>query len=807
MSKIIIVDSNALINRAYFAIQRSMITKEGIRTNAIYGFFSMIFKIQKNFNPEYLVCCFDLKGKTFRHEMYGDYKKGRKPAEEDLIKQFPLIKDILRAMKIPICEKQGFEADDLIGTLALKAVDRGIDPLIITGDRDLLQLVSEKINVCITVKGMSEYKIFDEKKMEEEYGFLRESFVDYKALMGDKSDNIPGVKGIGEKTAGGLILKYKTVDDILKNVDIIENKKVAQKIKDDKENLLMSKELATIKVDVDIDFDDEEFKVKQPDYDEVITLYKKLELNNFLRDLENKDVIVHKETKNQEQLFGDVAKELGKFELAEDFIIQNEKEIIGHDIKEFFKKNKIVKLEKKIFDIKIAAHLLSQSKTEITLEKICHKYLEIDIKEIEDMKKAILKLKKILLKKLEEEDLLFVFNKIEMPLIMVLSVAENVGVAVNKKVLTDIGDEISNTIENLTKEIYRLAGKEFNIASPKQLSEVLFEDLKLTTGKKTKTFFSTNNEVLESISLEHEIIEKILEYRSITKIKGTYVDGLIPYIKEDGRIHTTFLQEGTTTGRLSSKDPNVQNLPVRDGKGKEIRKAFTAGDGKIFVSADYSQIELRVLAHLSNDKEMIKDFTEGLDIHTRTAVRMFNADENDVSPLLRRRAKAINFGIVYGMGSFSLSKDVGISVKEAERYINNYFNIYSGVFNFINQAIYEGTTQGFVRTMLGRKRIINEILATNKNTKKLGERLAVNTKIQGTAADIIKIAMVNIYDKLSSLEATQILQIHDEIIIETSQKDAEQVKEILTYEMENAYKLLVPLTVNLSVGKNMYELK
>ncbi|MDR2458434.1 MAG: DNA polymerase I [Clostridiales Family XIII bacterium] len=785
MKKAILIDSNSLINRAFYAIRKPMITRTGIHTKAVYGFISMLNKILKDFEPDYIACAFDLKAKTFRHKKYADYKAKRKPAPEDLISQFPIIKDILDLMNIKIVEEEAYEADDILGTIAKKFEREKILSYIVTGDKDLLQLVSEYTKVVITKTGISNYEIFDIKKMDEVYGFSGDRFIDYKALMGDSSDNIPGIPGFGKKTAEKLIIKYKDIKGIYSNLDNLEYPKWKAKLLDDKNILMLSRELSEIFLKVPIKINISDFTFKKPDYNKLISLYKDLEFNQFLQGIYNEKNRVYP-----------------KFLAYEN----DDKKLVGYDVKEYFVSKKLLEYPEISFDIKIASYILDPKASIYSLEKLAKEYLP-NISEND--KKLVFDLTEVLKKKLKEEELANVFYRAELPLIKILAFFEVKGIKVSKEELGKIGEEVGKKLEKLKKNIYELAGEKFNINSPKQLSEILFEKLKLLKGKKTKTGYSTDVEELERLRGENKIVDYILSYRGLNKIKGTYVDGFIPLIENDGRIHSSFMQTVTTTGRLSSKNPNLQNLPIKEEQGRIVRKAFIPDTGKIFISADYSQIELRVLAELSGDEKLVNDFMENADIHKRTAARIFNLPEEKIDISLRNKAKAINFGIIYGMGAFTLAKDTGISVKKAERYIADYFNAYPKVFQFINQSIQAARHFGFVKTILGRKRAIPEIFSKNKVTIRAGERLAVNTRVQGSAADIMKLAMITVSNKLKkeNLDAYQILQIHDEIVLEADIKIKEEAKIFLQNEMEKAYTLKVPLAVSVSEGETLYDLK
>lgn len=866
MKRLLILDGNSLLNRAFYAVPL-LSNSEGTHTNAIYGFTNMLFKMRENIKPDYIVCTFDKKAPTFRHLEYGDYKAGRKKMPPELAEQFPIVKEMLKLFSITTYELDGFEADDIIGSLAKVAEGEGIEVYIMTGDKDALQLAAKDINVCITKKGVSEIEVYNYDRMVEEYGVTPNQFIDVKGLMGDKSDNIPGVPGVGEKTAFKLIKEYGSVESVLENIDNISGKKLKENLTEYSEQAIFSKKLATIMTNVPIDFDLDEIK-SNDDYnkDQLKALFTKLQMKSILDKLSNGEeeepeievkITNIENNKELEELLKNIKEEVyinftylnkekySTIEIDKIFINYDEKNYLINfkelskeaenikSFKEFFEnedilkngysiKNALTALKKLgiefkglAFDCELAAYLIDSSKGEYTLLSLINNYLskfpnvkegEEDLVGISFMKELTLVLKK----KIEEEKMERLMYDIELPLETVLSSMESIGFKVNKNILDELSIKFKRELEETQKEIFELADEEFNINSPKQLGKILFEKLDLPVIKKTKTGYSTNAEVLEKLKDKHPIIEKITYFRQLSKIYSTYVEGLKAVIDTDGSIHSTFNQTVTTTGRLSSTEPNLQNIPIKYEMGREIRKVFIPKEeGDLLISADYSQIELRVLAHISGDENMIDAFNHHSDIHTKTASEVFKVPVEEVTPLMRSRAKAVNFGIVYGIGDFSLSQDLNISRKEAKEYMDIYFERYPKIKEYISKVIEEAKTKGYVLTMLNRRRYIPEANASNKIVKALGERLAMNAPIQGTAADIIKLAMVNVYNKLKELNLNSklILQVHDELIINVVKGELDIVKKILKEEMENTIKLSVPLDVDVNVGEDWYRLK
>lgn len=866
MKRLLILDGNSLLNRAFYAVPL-LSNSEGTHTNAIYGFTNMLFKMRDDIKPDYIVCTFDKKAPTFRHLEYEDYKAGRKKMPPELAEQFPIVKEMLKLFSITTYELDGFEADDIIGSLAKFAENEGIEVYVMTGDKDALQLASKNINVCITKKGVSETEVYNYDRMVEEFGVTPTQFIDVKGLMGDKSDNIPGVPGVGEKTAFKLIKEYGSVESVLENIDNISGKKLKENLTEYSEQAIFSKKLATIMTDVPIDFNLDEIKSKE-DYnkDELKALFTKLQMKSILEKLsdgEEKEPEIEikitniEDGKELEKLLKNIKNEVyinftylnkekySTIEIDKIFInydgknyLVSFKELIKEEnniklFKDFFQDENILKngysvknaltalrklgidLKGLAFDCELAAYLIDSSKGEYSLLSLVNNYLSKfpNIKEGEEELVGISFMKDLTLvlkKKIEEEKMERLMYDIELPLELVLSSMESIGFRVNKNILDELSVKFKRELDETQKKIFELADEEFNINSPKQLGKILFEKLDLPVIKKTKTGYSTNAEVLEKLKDKHPIIEKITYFRQLSKIYSTYVEGLKSVIDTDGSIHSTFNQTVTTTGRLSSTEPNLQNIPIKYEMGREIRKVFIPKEeGDLLISADYSQIELRVLAHISGDENMINAFNHHSDIHTKTASEVFKVPVEEVTSLMRSRAKAVNFGIVYGISDFSLSQDLNIPRKEAKEYMDIYFERYPKIQEYISNVIEEAKTKGYVLTMLNRRRYIPEVNASNKIVKALGERLAMNAPIQGTAADIIKLAMVNVYNKIIelNLKSRLILQVHDELIINVVPGELEVVKKLLKEEMENTIKLSVPLDVDVNVGEDWYRLK
>ncbi|MDU5109278.1 MAG: DNA polymerase I [Clostridium sp.] len=872
MERLLILDSNSLLNRAFYAIPE-LTTTDGIHTNAVYGFANMLFKMREELKPDYVVAAFDRKGPTFRHKEYKDYKAGRKKMPEELAEQFPLTKDLLNLLSITIYEMDGYEADDIIGSLAKYAEKNGIEVYIVTGDRDALQLASDNINVVITKKGVTETAVYNYKTFMEEFGVTPTQFIDVKGLMGDKSDNIPGVPGVGEKTAYKLIQTYGSIEEVLNNIDNISGKKLKENLENNRELAIFSKKLATIITEAPMEFDLDEIKSQDNyNYDELKKYFFKLQMKSMIDKLpnseENEEIKEKEENFNLESIneieaFSElhlnleeicyITYEVSNSEKYSEILLDklyisskdktyyidfneistsnNEEAINGLKKimeKENLKKvihngkslitilNKLnIEIKDFIFDTAIAAYLINSARSSYDLITLVNEYLCEDVKgeDIILQGKLNCKLEDIynyFKKKIEEEDMEELYYKVEHPLIYVLSSMESLGFKINEEMLDELAAKFKEEIITTEKEVFALAEEEFNINSPKQLGKILFEKLDLPVIKKTKTGYSTNAEVLEKLQDKHEIIPKITYYRQITKLNSTYVEGLKNVIDVDGKIHSTFNQTVTTTGRLSSTEPNLQNIPIKYEMGREIRKVFIPNNEEdILLSCDYSQIELRVLAEMSKDENMISAFTEHSDIHRKTASEVFKVPVEEVTSLMRSRAKAVNFGIVYGISDFSLSQDLHITKKEASEYMEIYFDRYPKIKGYLDSLIEEAKEKGYVLTILNRRRFIPEIKASNKIVKALGERLAMNAPIQGSAADIIKLAMVNVFNKLKerSLKSEIILQVHDELILNVKKDELEEVKALVKEEMENVLKLAVPLEVDINLGKTWYEAK
>ena len=866
MKKLLILDSNSILNRAFYGV-RYLSAKDGTPTNAIYGFLNILLKLIKEQEPDYICAAFDVKAPTFRHKQYEGYKAQRKPMPEGLAAQMPLAKDVLRAMGVTILEKEGYEADDIIGTVARLCEESEISCFIATGDKDDLQLASDKTKVILTVtkSGYNETIIYDDKAVKEKYHVTPTEFIDVKALMGDPSDNIPGVKGVGEKTAMSLIEKHHSIEYIYENIDDIGLKgTMLQKMKDGREMAFMSKELATINRNTPIEFNAEKCVFDGFENNgELYEILKRLELNSIIKKLDLSGV---DNVKENEDIFKDFSYQVGdknmisgdKVTVVLDFdgdnissaavgagnnaVVLNEQD----DIKELLEddsiakvmfdvKEAIVKLNGRI-DIKniaddtaIAAYLVDPAKNEYTIEKLASEYFGTVIEKPEVKQLSLLDdvetdrseylakcavalgvLNERIGDKIKENGQEKLYQEVELPLVTVLAHLEINGFLVDDHQLKEFADKLGEKIDALTNEIYMLAGEEFNINSPKQLGVILFEKLELKPVKKTKTGYATNADVLEKLRDKHPIVNFIMEYRQLAKLKSTYCDGLRAVVNPNThRIHSVFTQTVTVTGRLSSTEPNLQNIPTRTELGREIRKMFVAKEGYVLVDADYSQIELRVLAHIANDETMINAFRNNEDIHAVTASQVLGIPLEDVTKEQRSSAKAVNFGIVYGIGEFSLAQDLHISVKEAKAYIESYLEKYHGVRNYMESIKEQAKKDGYVKTMLNRIRYIPELKSPNYNIRQFGERVALNTPIQGTAADIIKLAMVRVDNRLinEGLKSKLILQVHDELIVEAHKDEVDKVKQILSEEMQGAMELNVPLKVDMSTGHSWYDAK
>ena len=866
MKKLLILDSNSILNRAFYGV-RYLSARDGTPTNAIYGFLNILLKLIKEQEPDYICAAFDVKAPTFRHKQYEGYKAQRKPMPEGLAAQMPLAKDVLRAMGVTILEKEGYEADDIIGTVARLCEESEISCFIATGDKDDLQLASDKTKVILTVtkSGYNETIIYDDKAVKEKYHVTPTEFIDVKALMGDPSDNIPGVKGVGEKTAMSLIEKHHSIEYIYENIDDIGLKgAMLQKMKDGREMAFMSKELATINRNTPIEFNAEKCVFDGFENNgELYEILKRLELNSIIKKLDLSGV---DNVKENEDIFKDFSYQVGdknmisgdKVTVVLDFdgdnissaavgagnnaVVLNEQD----DIKELLEDDSIAKV---MFDVKeaivklncridiknisddtaIAAYLVDPAKNEYTIEKLASEYFGTVIEKPEVKQLSLLDdvetdrseylakcavalgvLNERIGDKIKENGQEKLYQEVELPLVTVLAHLEINGFLVDDNQLKEFADKLGEKIDALTNEIYMLAGEEFNINSPKQLGVILFEKLELKPVKKTKTGYATNADVLEKLRDKHPIVNFIMEYRQLAKLKSTYCDGLTAVVNPNThRIHSVFTQTVTVTGRLSSTEPNLQNIPTRTELGREIRKMFVAKEGYVLVDADYSQIELRVLAHIANDETMINAFRNNEDIHAVTASQVLGIPLEDVTKEQRSSAKAVNFGIVYGIGEFSLAQDLHISVKEAKAYIESYLEKYHGVRNYMESIKEQAKKDGYVKTMLNRIRYIPELKSPNYNIRQFGERVALNTPIQGTAADIIKLAMVRVDNRLinEGLKSKLILQVHDELIVEAHKDEVDKVKQILSEEMQNAMELNVPLKVDMSTGHSWYDAK
>ena len=887
MSKILGIDGNSIMNRAFYGImgRNIMRTSTGIYTNAIYGFLSILNKTISDYNPDYICVAFDLKAPTFRHKKYDEYKGTRKPMPDELAQQMPLIKDVLSAMNIKILELEGYEADDILGTIASMGEQRKNDTiLLLTGDRDYLQLVSDKVMVRIptTKQGNTEYTDYTPDVVKEKFNIEPSQFIEIKGLMGDTSDNIPGVPGVGEKTAFSLIEKYHDVDNIYslvetgKEVDGIKGK-LREKIEANKELAYLSRDLGTIYREVPLNISIDDIKMQDVNNDELYRLFIKLQFKNYIEkynlkepesNIDDADIVeskyVQKEYKEEPYSKETIATIIGHQDYSTYYLDGNSLAFIlgdsiyyisnasKEDLKLYFESN-ISKISYDVkqtyiylnslginaknldFDIKIASYILNPSKNKFGLEDIILEELGVLVDKSKENKQEQISLlgdineenedqereksscinyakyidscKALLEEKLKKEEEYKLFKEIEMPFRIVLAKMQIAGVLVDTNTLELYQKELTAKVNSLNDEIIEMAGEPFNVNSPKQLGHILFEVLHIYAPKKTKSGYSTDADTLEKIREDHPIVEKILEYRTLAKLKSTYADGLLPLVKEDGRIHASFNQTVTATGRISCSDPNLQNIPVRTEIGREFRKVFVAPKGYKFIDADYSQIELRVLAHISNDKTMIKGFEEGQDVHAITASQVFEVPLEEVTKQMRSEAKAVNFGIVYGISDFGLGANIGISRAKAKIYIEKYFQKYPGIHSFRKLAVDECKVKGYSQTLWGRRRYVPEINAKNFNVRQSAERIAMNTPIQGSAADIIKIAMVNVQKKLEeeNLKTRIILQVHDELVLEAPEDEVEKAKEILVNEMQNVAKLKVPLIAEANVGNSWYE--
>ncbi len=851
--KLMILDGNSIVNRTYYGI-RMLNAPDGTPTNGIYGFLTVLRKLIDEEKPQAVCVAFDLKAPTFRHQQFENYKAQRKPMPEDLAVQIPILKEMLDAIGIKRLELEGYEADDLIGTVSRICSDKGWECVIVTGDKDSFQLITETTHVrhIKSRMGKTETTEYTPEVFFEEYGFEPKRIIDLKALMGDSSDNIPGVRGIGEKTAMELIRAYGTVEKIYSDIDALDIKdSVKTKLAEGKRDAEMSYALATIDTNAPIDFSPE-FCLFSGDFGGGYAVFRRLGFNSLIEkwgiaekadtsaavkpaalpviDVTDANVLSELSEKllklpyvavlpldggldGLELCDGNTVYLLRWANLGDKYngflkeLFSQQVHKISHNNKDFMGLLMSEKLDCGgfVFDTALGAYLLDPTESGYELPRISTKYLSEPISGSE----AVFALYPVLKARIEADGMTELLEKIELPLCEVIAHMEQVGFAVDKQALHDFGKRLSIGIDALQKDIWALAGEEFNINSPKQLGEILFEKLMLPSGKKSKTGWSTNADVLDKLRGKHEIIGKILEYRQLSKLKSTYCDGLIKVVGPDGRIHTNFQMTVTATGRLSSTEPNLQNIPVRTELGAELRKMFVASRGNVLVDADYSQIELRLLAHISGDETMRSAFMSGEDIHAVTASQVFGVPRSEVTKLQRSRAKAVNFGIVYGISAFSLAQDINVFQNEAKAYIDTYLEKYSGVRNYMDSIKKKAKTDGYVTTLFGRRRPLPELKSANFNLRSFGERVALNTPIQGTAADIIKLAMVNVHRRLEAegLEGRLILQIHDELIVECPEKEAEEVKRILKEEMENAVRYSVPLDVDVNIGKSWSDAK
>ena len=833
--KIVLIDGHSIINRAFYGVP-DLTNKDGLHTNGIFGFVNILFKILEEEKPDYVTVAFDVKHPTFRHEMFAEYKGTRKGMPQELHEQVPVLKELLTAMGILIMELPGYEADDLLGTVAKRSEAKGMDVLVVSGDRDLLQIVTDNIRVCIpkTKRGTTEYEMYYTKDVQEKYGLLPLQIIELKALMGDSSDNIPGVPGIGEKTATAILQQYENVENAHAHIDEIKPKRAKENLEAHYDMAIMSKKLATIETNAPYEYDWEAARSGNVFTKEAYELCQKLELKKLMAKfdlseipqeetiktiqisdlMEAEDVFAKAEAAELTAMAlkkadgsimavdlvfdGNIYEVVCEGFLTEGYLqdkaerlLSGGKSVVVSGLKEMLK-DLHVEERTEVYDIDIANYLINPI--------VSVKPGEIDVltvwKEFPDAKA-----------RLAELGMWKLYTDMEMPLVFTLAAMEMAGVKMNAEALKEYGNDLAVKISELEQRIYEQAGETFNINSPKQLGVILFEKMQLPGSKKTKTGYSTSADVLEKLAPEQPIIRDILEYRTLTKLKSTYADGLLTCLDTDGRVRSTFQQTVTATGRLSSTDPNLQNIPVRMELGRLIRKVFVPQDGYVFVDADYSQIELRLLAHMSGDEVLIGAYNEAQDIHRLTASQVFNIPFEEVTDLQRRNAKAVNFGIVYGISSYGLSEDLSISPKEAKKYIDHYFETYPKIKEFLDGTVAKAKEEGCVRTIYNRRRPVPELASSNFMQRAFGERIAMNSPLQGTAADIMKIAMIKVDRRLRDMKSRIILQVHDELLIETAPEELEAVKQILQEEMTGAADLLVNLEIDVHEGANWYEAK
>lgn len=875
MSKFVLIDGHSILNRAFYGVP-IFTNSEGLHTNAVFGFLNIMFKIIDSKQPDYMAVAFDVHQPTFRHEMFKDYKGTRKPMMEELREQVPVIKELLQKMNITTVELPGYEADDVIGTLSKEGEKAGMEVDVISGDRDLLQLASDHITICIpkTKKGQTTVEEYNTEGVKELYKVTPKEFIDVKALMGDSSDNIPGVPGIGEKGATAIISQFGSIENAYDHADEISNTRNRNALLNNYEMAQMSKTLATINIQSPVEVTPEQCKLEDIFTEDALEMIKRLEFKSMIqrfgsvtstndceggfkyinnpfdadpifeqaKNADNVGIFIYRNKDN----FGvslcfnnDNVYYIGKEGfVTEDYIIEKVRDLVNAKAKltilNIKENNDILENDdaESIFDISIAAYLLNPLQNTYDYDDIAREYLEMNVPAFDEIfpktKKSetpsdeipenilkyacynayvAYKAKDALTEKLKETEMLDIYNNVEIPLTYALYDMEQAGIMVAGDKLKEYGERLKTGIDALEKDIFAEAGHEFNINSPKQLGEILFGEMQLPGGKKTKTGYSTSASVLEKLEPDYPFVSKILEYRQLTKLKSTYADGLAVYIGEDNRIHGKFNQTITATGRISSTEPNLQNIPVRMPLGREIRKVFIPKEGCVFIDADYSQIELRILAHMSDDKNLIDAYNHSKDIHAATASLVFHVPLEEVTKEQRSNAKAVNFGIVYGISSFGLSNDLSISRKEAEQYIKDYFISYPGIKNYLDNSVKEAKEKGYSVTMFGRRRPIPELTSGNFMQRQFGERVAMNSPIQGSAADIMKIAMINVAKELKEkdLKSKIVLQVHDELLIEAYENEVEQVKDILKRNMEQAAHLNVPLDVDVQVGNNWDE--
>lgn len=879
--KIVLIDGHSILNRAFYGLP-DLTNSEGLHTNAVYGFLNILFRTLEEEQPQYLAVAFDVHAPTLRHQMYADYKGTRKPMPSELREQVPMLKEVLRAMDIELVEKAGYEADDILGTLAERCEKEGMEVTVVSGDRDILQLASDRIMIRMpkTVRGKTTIENYHAKEVLERYQVEPKQIIELKALMGDTSDNIPGIPGVGEKTATKLIVEYGSIENAYAHVEEIRPNKAKESLKNNYDLAVMSKKLATIDTNAPVECDPEHAKIRNLYTEEAYEMFRRLDFKNLLGRFdsaavkEQDSLFIRVETDLEEaeallkqaavqpavglELLESTAHEILGLAVAWEkdgepevcYIPASETVTVGFlkekteelfaavekvcvmDIKKLLKNVKNVRPEQ-VFDAGIAAYLLNPLKNTYTYDDLAKEYLQVylpsteeifdtaklpDLAAVSDelagcyagnMAYAVYRVREIMEQHLEAEGMSRLYQEIEIPLAFTLADMEEAGIRVEAEELKAYGERLQVRIGELEEKIYQEAGETFNINSPKQLGVILFEKLQLPGGRKTKSGYSTAADVLEKLAPDHPIVSDILEYRQLAKLKSTYADGLSAFIGPDGRIHSTFNQTITATGRISSTEPNLQNIPVRMELGRLIRKVFLPADGCVFIDADYSQIELRVLAHMSGDEKLIAAYRQAEDIHRITASEVFHVPFDEVTPLQRRNAKAVNFGIVYGISSFGLSQDLSISRKEAQQYIEKYFETYPGIKGFLDGCVEQAKEQGYSVTMFGRRRPVPELKSSNFMQRSFGERVAMNAPIQGTAADIIKIAMIRVNERLKreQLRARLLLQVHDELLIEAPLEEVDQVQRILEEEMTHAADLKVKLEIDMHTGNSWYEAK